>query len=67
MCANAGLSKQCGGVQSDKASADLLVQFLCETGDKRTTLVCLNTHTHTHTTHTQTHTQLGVKLNMHLI
>lgn len=57
VCVNAGLSKQCGGVQSDKASADLLVQFLCDT-DKRTTLVCLNTHTYT---------QLGVKLNMQLI
>lgn len=45
-CVPACLSQQCGGVQSDKASGRLLVQFLCDTGDKRATSTA---HTHTHT------------------
>lgn len=46
---SAGLSKQCGGVGSDKASGHLLVQFLCDAGDKRATPVCIHTCINSHT------------------
>lgn len=49
MCVSAGLSKQCGGVGSDKASGHLLVQFLCDAGDKRATPVCIHTCINLHT------------------
>lgn len=49
VCVSACLSKQCGGVWSDKASGCLLVQFLCDAGDKRATPMCIHTFINLHT------------------
>lgn len=49
VCVSACLSKQCGGVRSDKASGRLLVQFPCDAGDKRATPVCIHTCINSHT------------------
>lgn len=64
VCLSACLSKQCGGVWSDKASGRLLVQFLCHAADKRVMPVCIHTCINLHTydiLHRQKHTNTSIQ------